>query len=70
MQFSCASCKTQLQIADEKVRGTLDHLRFEVVQYERYAADNAESKVYLSKKLMAEMITSHRSAKTVVQLPV
>ena len=52
------------------MRGTLDHLRFEVVQYERYAADNAESKVYLSKKLMAEMITSHRSAKTVVQLPV
>ena len=52
------------------MRGTLDHLRFEVVQYERYAADNAESKVYLSKKLMAEMITSHRSAKTVVQMPV
>jgi len=52
------------------MRGTLDHLRFEVVQYERYAADNAESKVYLSKKLMAEMITSHRSARTVVQMPV
>ena len=52
------------------MRGTLDHLRFEVVQYERYSADNAESKVYLSKKLMAEMITSHRSAKTVVQMPV
>jgi GNAT superfamily N-acetyltransferase len=52
------------------MRGTLDHLRFEVVQYERHAADNAESKVYLSKKLMAEMITKHRSAKTVVQMPV
>ena len=52
------------------MRGTLDHLRFEVVQYERYAADNAESKVYLSKKLMAEMISRHRSAKTVVQMPV
>ena len=52
------------------MRGTLDHLRFEVVQYERNAANNAESKVYLSKKLMAEMISKHRSAKTVVQMPV
>ena len=52
------------------MRGTLDHLRFEVVQYERNPANNAESKVYLSKKLMAEMISTHRSAKTVVQMPV
>jgi GNAT superfamily N-acetyltransferase len=52
------------------MRGTLDHLRFEVVKYERNAADNAESKVYLSKKLMAEMISTHRSARTVVQMPV
>ena len=51
------------------MRGTLDHLRFEVVKYERHAADNAESKVYLSKKLMAEMIRTHRSARTVVQMP-
>ena len=35
-----------------EMRGTLDHLRFEVVKYERNAADNAESKVYLSKKLL------------------
>ena len=35
------------------MRGTLDHLRFEVVKYERNVADNAESKVYLSKKLSA-----------------
>jgi hypothetical protein len=52
------------------MRGTLDHLRFEVVQYERNPANNTESKVYLSKKLMAEMISTHRSAKTVVQMPV
>ena len=51
------------------MRGTLDHLRFEVVKYERHAGDNAESKVYLSKKLMAEMIRTHRSARTVVQIP-
>jgi hypothetical protein len=52
------------------MRGTLDHLRFEVVKYERNPADNAESKVYLSKKLLPETIRTHRSAKTVVQMPV
>ena len=51
-----------------EMRGTLDHLRFEVVKYERNAADNAESKVYLSKKLMPEMIRTHRSARTVVEI--
>src|SRR5881409_4236238 len=50
------------------MRGTLDHLRFEVVKYERNAADNAESKVYLSKKLLPEMISTHRSKKAVVQV--
>jgi hypothetical protein len=50
-----------------EMRGTLDHLRFEVVKYERNEADNAESKVYLSKKLVPEILDRHRSAKTVVQ---
>src|SRR6266542_5224817 len=52
------------------MRGTLDHLRFEVVKYERNAADNAESKVYLSKKLLPEMLRKHRSARTVVQVTI
>jgi GNAT superfamily N-acetyltransferase len=52
------------------MRGTLDHLRFEVVKYERNLADNAESKVYLSKKLLPETIRTHRSKKAVVQMPV
>jgi len=51
-----------------EMRGTLDHLRFEVVKYERNAADNAESKVYLAKKLLPEILQKHRSAKTVVQM--
>jgi hypothetical protein len=50
------------------MRGTLDHLRFEVVKYERHAVDNAESKVYLSKKLLPDLIQGHRSARTVVQV--
>jgi len=52
------------------MRGTLDHLRFEVVKYERNLADNAESKVYLSKKLLPETLRTHRSKKAVVQMPV
>ncbi len=51
-----------------EMRGTLDHLRFEVVKYERNQSDNAQSKVYLSKKLSAEVLDAHRSAKTVVQV--
>jgi GNAT superfamily N-acetyltransferase len=50
-----------------EMRGTLDHLRFEVVKYERNASDNAESKVYLSKRLLPEILRRHRSARTVVQ---
>ncbi len=49
------------------MRATLDNLRFEVVKYEPHAADNAESKVYLSKKLLPEIVRKHRSAKTLVQ---
>jgi hypothetical protein len=49
------------------MRGTLDHLRFEVIHYERNPVDNAESKVYLSKKLLPELLRKHRSARTVVQ---
>ena len=51
-----------------EMRGTLDHLRFEVVKYERHPHDNAESKVYLSKKLLPEILGEHRSARTVVQV--
>src|SRR5437764_1379282 len=53
-----------------EMRGTLDHLRFEVVKYERNASDNAESKVYLSKKLHPEVLRRHRSARTVVQVTI
>ena len=50
-----------------EMRGTLDHLRFEVVKYERDPLDNAESKVYLSKRLHPELLERHRSSRTVVQ---
>jgi hypothetical protein len=52
-----------------EMRATLDHLHFEVVKYERNAADNGDSKVYLSKKLLPGVIDTHRLARTVVQAP-
>ena len=53
-----------------EMRGTLDHLSFEVEKYERNASDNAESKVYLSKKLLTDVIRRNRSARTVVQVTI
>ena len=48
-----------------EMRGTLDHLRFDVVKYEPYP-DNRESKVYLSKKLNPDLLDTHRSMRRVV----
>jgi hypothetical protein len=50
------------------MRSTLTQLRFDVVKYERNDSDNAESKVYLSKLLTAEMVASHRSLRSVTQV--
>lgn len=52
-----------------EMRGTLDHLHFEVIKYERNGADNAESKVYLSKRIHPEILAHHRSRRTVTQIP-
>jgi GNAT superfamily N-acetyltransferase len=48
------------------VRGTLTQLQFDVVKYERNDANNAESKVYLSKLLPPDLVEDHRSVRTVV----
>lgn len=50
------------------MRSTLTQLKFDVIKYERNARDNAESKVYLSKLLSADMVASHRSMRSVVQV--
>jgi len=47
------------------MRGTLDHLHFNVVKYEPHP-DNQDSKVYLSKKLGQEVLDAHRSMRKVV----
>ena len=48
-----------------EMRGTLDHLHFDVVKYEQNA-DNRDSKVYLSKKLSQQVLDAHRSMRTIV----
>ena len=47
------------------MRGTLDHLEFNVVKFEP-SADNRESKVYLSKLLGLEVVDRHRSKRSIV----
>ena len=48
-----------------EMRGTLDHLHFDVVKYEPHR-DYRESKVYLSKRLGREVLDTHRSMRKVV----
>lgn len=48
------------------MRGTLDHLEFNVIKFEPNDADNRESKVYLSKKLGLEVLDRHRSKRKVL----
>jgi GNAT superfamily N-acetyltransferase len=50
------------------MRGTLDRLRFDVIKYEPQADDNAESKVYLSKRLGIDVLRDHRSSRSVVRM--
>jgi len=48
------------------MRGTLDHLEFNVIKLEPNEQDNRESKVYLSKKLGLEVLDRHRSKRSVI----
>ncbi len=56
--------KTKNRLYD--MRGTLDHLEFNVIKFEAHSSDNRESKVYLSKKLGLEVLDRHRSKRSVV----
>ena len=49
------------------MRGTLDHLQFNVIKFEPRADDNREAKVYLSKLLGLEVLDGHRSRRSVVR---
>ena len=49
------------------MRGTLDHLEFNVIKFDANKLDNRESKVYLSKKLGLEVLDRHRSKRSVIR---
>ena len=49
------------------MRATLDHLNFDVVKFQRHLRDNRESKVYLSKKIAAEVLRQHQTTRSVVE---
>ncbi len=48
------------------MRATLDHLNFDVIKFQRHLRDNRESKVYLSKKIAAEVLKQHQTTRSVV----
>jgi hypothetical protein len=49
------------------MRATLDHLNFDVVKFHRHLYDNRESKVYLSKKIGADVLRRHQTTRSVVE---
>ena len=49
------------------MRATLDHLNFDVIKFQRHLRDNRESKVYMSKKIGAEVLNQHQTTRTVEQ---
>jgi GNAT superfamily N-acetyltransferase len=48
------------------MRATLDHLNFDVIKFQRHLRDNRDSKVYLSKKIAAEVLNQHQTSRSVV----
>ena len=64
--FDEVVAKTKNRLYD--MRGTLDHLEFNVVQFEPNADDPRESKVYLSKRLGRAVLDRHRSRRAVVEI--
>jgi hypothetical protein len=47
------------------MRATLDHLSFDVIKFQRHLRDNRESKVFLSKKLAADVLKQHQTTRSV-----
>ena len=48
------------------MRSTLSHLHFDVIKFQRHLTDNAESKLYVSKKIAAEVLREHQTTRSVV----
>ena len=48
------------------MRAALDHLRFDILKFERDSGEPGESKVYLHKVLSDPLIKEHLTSRTVV----
>ena len=49
------------------MRSTLSHLHFDVIKLQRHLTDSRESKLYLSKKIAAEVLKQHQTTRSVVE---
>ena len=58
--------KTKNRLYD--MRGTLDHLEFNVIKFEPNTDDPGESKVYLSKRLGGAVLDRHRPTPAVAKV--
>jgi len=44
----------------------LAHLHFDIIKFQRHLTDNIESKLYVSKKIAAEVLKEHQTTRSVV----
>ncbi len=49
------------------MRAALDHLRFDVIKFQRDAVNNSESKVYLGKPIGSHLLRDHQTSRTVTE---
>ena len=49
------------------MRATLDHLNFDIIKFQRHLWDNRESKVYMGKKIAADVLQQHQTTRSVVE---
>ena len=49
------------------MRATLCHLHFDTIKFQRHLKENAESKLYASKKIAAEVLRQHQTTRSVVE---
>jgi len=49
------------------MRATLCHLHFDIIKFQRHLTDNIESKLYVSKKIAAEVLKEHQTTRSVVE---
>jgi hypothetical protein len=49
------------------MRATLSHLHFDIIKFQRHLSDNTESKLYVSKKIAAEVLKDHQTIRSVVE---